>query len=349
MGLWNRIKSALGSDEPAQPAMKDPIDAFWAWWADSRDALAGAIADGTLDSWVEPISARVSAIHEDLAWELGHGKRSQHHICVSSEGSPVLRVIAERWRSRAPEPDDVWEYYAARQPSDWRRGQLDIAGAELDFPAFRLGLEVDERRLRVHLAVFHPALAGLPEKAASTALFVTLDRVLGEDGTERWVGAVTRAEAEPEGAVDFGGLLEAVERLEEADADSWVLGEGQIEGHPLVFTSNMALKRVDHLLFDVYSQVHLTYGDLREDGLPDSGALELFGDAFEVLEGQLGHEALFLGTSSSQGVRTYHWRTPNQGRAAAIIDAWAEQELRWPIEVEHNLDPTWEAHPPFLA
>src|SRR6188474_3457357 len=71
------------------------IDAFWQWWQSAKEPLAAAIANRTLDSWVEPISEHVRAIDAGLEWELGPGVKSQHHICVSAAGDAVLRVTAE--------------------------------------------------------------------------------------------------------------------------------------------------------------------------------------------------------------------------------------------------------------
>jgi|GEM_PF-5153651 len=184
---------------------------------------------------------------------------------------------------------------------------------------------------------------------AKIALFVMLDQVLGEEGVERWLGAIDVADEQPPDAVDFGGLLAAVEEQRERGTDLWGTGQGVMDGAPVVFMANLGVKRIDQLLFDVYTRVHLEYGAVGHEGLPDGDTLELIGEATDVLEERLGREALTLGASSHQGLRTIHLRTANQGRALSIIEAWAADEGRWPITVEQNLDPTWEQHPPFLA
>jgi len=102
---------------PSRAPAADPIAEFWAWWETAKGPLAQAIHNRTVSEWTDPISERVHAIDPGLAWELGPGVKSEHHICVTSEGNPLLRMTAQRWLSRAPAPDAVWEYYPARQPS----------------------------------------------------------------------------------------------------------------------------------------------------------------------------------------------------------------------------------------
>src|SRR6266568_2984041 len=128
----------------------DPIDAFWHWWAEARGPLADAIATRTLAAWDDPITAHVRAIDEGLAWELGPGKNSEHHFCLSGEGDARLRVVTERWLSRAPQPDEWWEYYPARQPSGRdKKTATQLAGVRLPYEDFRVSMYVDRDRRRI--------------------------------------------------------------------------------------------------------------------------------------------------------------------------------------------------------
>jgi hypothetical protein len=47
---------------------------------------------------------------------------------------------------------------------------------------FRVAIRIDEIRLRVHVAVFHPRLRDLPESKRTMAVYLMLDDVLGEVG-----------------------------------------------------------------------------------------------------------------------------------------------------------------------
>src|SRR5688572_19616606 len=94
--------------------MSDAIDAFWTWWAQNADALERAIGDRSLPDWAPRISERVKAIDGRLDWEFGAGRRAPHYFCLSAKGDPVLRVLAERWRSRGPSDHPVFEFHASR-------------------------------------------------------------------------------------------------------------------------------------------------------------------------------------------------------------------------------------------
>ena len=67
-----------------------PIDAFWQWWAMDRDQIAAAIADGSVQRWVQPISERVRAIDPRLAWELCQGQGGSTRSRGTPEGDPAV-------------------------------------------------------------------------------------------------------------------------------------------------------------------------------------------------------------------------------------------------------------------
>jgi hypothetical protein len=182
--------------------MTDGIAGFWEWWPGVRGRIQAAIeSDGFNDALVAEIAAHVTAIHQDLDWELGPGGEARHAFCLSPKGDPVLRKVTERWLRTAPARDAVWEYHPARRGGHEVSGaRLKIGGFDLLLSDFSLAFEIDEMRELVSVECFHPAYPDMPDNLRGTATFLMLDDALGEDGVERWIGGIRPAAAAPEGA-----------------------------------------------------------------------------------------------------------------------------------------------------
>ena len=91
MGLFSRRR-----DTPT-PDPDSAIADFWAWWAaEGRAATDAALASGDAQSLVEPVSSRVHAISDELAWEFGSGAPlgSEHQLTVTAEGVEREDVLA---------------------------------------------------------------------------------------------------------------------------------------------------------------------------------------------------------------------------------------------------------------
>ena len=328
---------------PSKATEGDAIDAFWSWWPSARGPLAKAIDDRKLDAWVDRLTKRVRAIDAGLAWELGPGVRSQHHLCITGEGEATLRVTAERWLSRAPAHDAVWEYYPARQPSRGdRKLSLRLAGVDLDYNDFRIGVELDETRLLMSVVLYHPKLGDLRESQRSTALFLALDDWLGEDGVERWIGRARYTLQASEAPSTRDALTEAVDRLASTNRENFTLLERRHEGgRRRLVVVNFGLKRLDHLLMDVHFEVTIRYPE-RGDGLYS----ETVGDDVNAMEDallkQLGPEAVYIGHETGLGQRIIHLHATATGPARDIITLWERMHPTWEIDVVARSDPQWE-------
>lgn len=339
-----RREPAAGGAAPSTgPVAGDPIDAFWRWWQTARQPLAKAIDERRVEEWTDPLSDHVYAIDPGLAWELGPGVKSAHHLCVTSEGNAVLRVTAERWLSRAPAPDALWEYYPARQPS---RGDpkmtLEMGGVELDYDGFRVGIDVDETRRTVAVKVHHPKLGELSERQRSTAMFLMLDDWLGEDGVERWIGHAKHTLDASEAPEPRQALREAVDRLSTLDADSFTLLEGKHEdGRRKLALVNFGVKRIDHLLMDVHFEVTISYPE-REDGFYSEAVGEDVNAIEDALLEALGHDAVHIGHETGLGRRVVHLHASGDGPARGIIERWERMYPTWDISTVAKADPRWE-------
>jgi hypothetical protein len=324
----------------------DPIDAFWLWWSAARVALAAAVESRTLPEWVPRISERVSAIHPNLAWELGPGRKSAHHLCMSAEGDAGLRVTTERWLSRAPAPDALWEYYPARQPSlrtdrkpSLRLGEVDLAYADV-----RFALRVDLVRRIVHVVVFHPKLHELDEGRRGLATMLFLDDLLGEDGTERWIGDVSHTLDPAEASDDGGALLDATEKLaSRAGEEEFTLLEGKAkDGSSKLAVVNLGIKRLDHLLMESHLEVTIAY-PAAPNGFYESEAV---GEKLKAMEDALldalSKDAVYIGHETGMGRRVIHLHVAASGPAQQRLTEWERAYPTWNIEMTTQSDPRWD-------
>lgn len=337
-------RSRVTRPPTAPPSSADPIDAFWLWWETVKVPLANAIEARTLSEWTEPISDRVHAIHPSLAWELGPGVKSAHHLCVSAEGDARLRVTTERWLSRAPAPDALWEFYPARQasPRD-RKLTLRLGEVEIAYDDVRLGLTVDPTRERVHVVIYHPAFAQLAEGPRSTATFLLLDDALGEDGVERWIGHVRHTLDASEATQPRTALFEATDALRQAHGEETfsLLEMQDAEGNRKIAVLNFGLKRLDHLLMESHVSVNIAYpaganGFYSESVGDEVNAME------DVLLEALEKHAVYIGHETGLGRRVIHLHVAPGGPAQRIIADWERMYPTWEIETVAEADPQWD-------
>lgn len=327
---------------------REAIDAFWAWWrggasAGFAEAFDGPRApDGEL---IGALSEHVAAIDPSLDWEFGSGRSSRHHLCLSAKGDPVLRVVAERWRKRGPEPDAVWEFYSARQGS---RGEvsdlsLEIAGVTVALGALTFRIEVDDSTERIDVVGHHPAFAALAdEQLAKQILFIGLDNLLGEDGVERWIGGVDLSTTRPASAISAHDLASAVDALAaRATGERWAVLRGEIEGRRIFVTLNRAIKRVDHLLLDMHVSVTLPLRAPTPEGLTTDEEAASLNRMEDELVAALGAHAVLIGRETGSGRRTLHLHVAEGGPARGILDRWAARHPDYPVAVDTEMDPRW--------
>lgn len=320
----------------------DPIAAFWRWWTKNRVQLERAISDGTLRTWVDPVSRLARAVDPRLDWEFGKGKRAQHYFCLSAKGDPEVRVIAERWRSAGPADDAVFEFYASRPGTGGAPFPIVFDDVTFDVSEVRVLREDDDARARMHLRVWHPAFASIPERLRRTATFLALDGVLGEDEVERWIGGIELLERAPDGGIALDVLGASLDALRARDHDRihTLLEAALPDGRPLIVAADLRLKRVDHLLMDTHVEAQLSLRDAEPNGLPTRDELARLRDAEQRLDSLLGHDAVFVARETGGAKRTTHFHVAETGPALPRVDAWAS-EIEWAVEVRVTRDPAW--------
>ncbi|WP_404385706.1 hypothetical protein LL946_05820 [Knoellia locipacati] len=276
-------------------AQEQAIEAFWQWWTGEGARLtADAIAAGDPSHLVEPISSRVKAVDDRLAWELGPGRVAQHVLVVSPEGDPDVRAVARRWLRAAPEPatDETWEYADARQRGTCD-GSLAIGPHSIRFSEVVVGARREGSHLDV--SIHHPSFRDLPEQARQQVTMLALDEAIGENDVETWLGGITPAVEAPLDGFPLAQLAPLVDGLaaehrDESGEPTWVLLQGQGPRGRVIASAQVPLAATSAPELDRHVAVQVPFSDLTEDGLPGEGSL----GALRLLE---DHVAERLGTS----------------------------------------------------
>jgi hypothetical protein len=329
----------------AQEGPTDAVDAFWSWWQGARDRVARAIESQEAIELADDISSHVKAMDGGLAWELGPGRTSRHHLCVTGEGDMRLRVLAERWLARAPDPDETWEYYPARQPDPkCARQTLRLDGVPVHFDAFRVGTQVNDAHKRINVEMFHPAFGALKEEQRATAAFLFLDQLLGEDDVERWIGCVDFSDEPSPDSVSADELRSKVHALAGShEEEHYTLIQGQTDGgSPVLVLARLGLKRVDHLLLDTHFEVRIRVDDVSENGLPTSSEADSLNDMEDALINLLGPDAVYVARETFDRQRIIHLHAASDGPVPSKLERWERVQPMRQIDTSARLDPAWE-------
>jgi hypothetical protein len=348
-----RIARPLGSSPghlPTQSSDEDAnarVDAFWTWWRTAAPRLARELDAGHATAISDEISSHVDAIDRRLAWETGPGLRSaRYHLALSPEGEGELRVLTERWLSRAPPSSGTWEFYPARQafpPAKWNVGLHDARNTEVDSERVRVGVQTDTTREVVNVKFYHPTFAELTESERTRAAFIILDNVLGEDGVERWVGEISTATEPLADGIRLESLSTKVDALAKtATGERFSILSWRTQGGaPIVATANLAVKRVDHLLMDQELTATLKLRNPTRDGLTASEEAAELNRIEDELIASLGNDAIYLGRETGVGNRVLHFHVARNGVSEARTRQWASQHREYKIEVTVRSDPDW--------
>ena len=322
-----------------------PVEDFWKWWASAGRAAAEAGIDGAgFEGFTGQMTARVNAMHSDLAWELAPGARAEHALVVTAAGDPALRRLAERWYQHAPAVSAVWEYHPARQASlSSLAAVLEIGGQRLSLDELMFDLHVDNDRDVIDTVVFHPSFARMPSDARNQAGFLALDWALGEDGVTRWIGGFETSGTRPPAGVPADGLIETVGALaDRAGHPRWVLLRGEREGAVVLATLAVPAKWVDHPLMDLHMAVTLPFAGQTPEGLPGPGSLDQLRALEDELTDRLEPRALLVAHETTRGVRTLHLYADSDD--SAVTEQARDAVAGWPgAAVNSTLDAGWRA------
>jgi len=321
------------------------IEAFWTWWPEGAARIGAAIENRKLDeALIAEVTAKVQAVHPKLTWELGPGGTAQHAFCLSSGGDPELRRLTERWLRAAPAADALWEFHPARRGAPGLAdAKLQIAEHIVPLGEMRFTLTIDPHRELMHVTSFHPAFAAMPDEMRGMTTFITLDRILGEDTVQRWLGGIDTSVAPLEEGAPFAVLIEAVGLLSrDATGERFTILQGEApDGRPVFATINLALKRIDHLACDTHVAVDVALADPTPDGMPTDEESEALNDIEDELEEMITGDAVYFGRETAAGRRALHWFAAADHPVRPALEAWAARHADRDVRLTWSSDPRW--------
>jgi hypothetical protein len=328
--------------------MIDPgIEAFWTWWPGAAARISAAIEQGKFEeALIAEVTAKVQAVHPKLTWELGSGGTARYAFCLSSNGDPELRRLTERWLGAAPAADASWEFHPARRGAPaLSEARLQIGEHTVPLGEMRFMVALDPNHELMVVASFHPGFAAMPEEMRETTTFIILDRILGEDTVQRWLGGISTSVEPLEKGAPFGVLNEAVGLLSrDATGERFTTLRGQAsDGRPMVATINLALKWIDHLACDTHVAVDVALLEAGSDGMPSDDEAEALSDIEDELEEMITGDAVYLGRETVHGRRALHWFVAADHPIRPSLEAWAARNANRDVHLTWSPDPRWAA------
>jgi hypothetical protein len=203
----------LPSDMPVL-TLKERVAWFWDWFAASADRFYATIEDKKCAELQPETSQAIDRWLPGMAWVYGPGENNTgHSLTLSGEGVLAKQFVAEYWLSQAPKLDG-WTFYASRQPSDSFNGitlHLEKDGETFKPIEFWIVPYLDQDAEKIDISVWHPSIQRLPERARFMALFLMLDELLGEHGTQNWIGEIKFSEDQLKKAIPIAELRDVIQ------------------------------------------------------------------------------------------------------------------------------------------
>ncbi|MCB1275983.1 hypothetical protein [Prosthecobacter sp.] len=207
------MSEAKASQHPAL-TLKERVAWFWDWFSSCADRLHATLEDKKGADLQEETSAVVEAWLPHMAWVYGPGENnSGHSFTLSGEAVLAKQFVAEYWLSQAPKIDG-WTFFASRQPSDSFEGiSLHFEKDDETFKPIEFWIfpYVNKDSEKIDISVWHPSIKRLPEKARFMALFLMLDELLGEHGTQNWIGEIKFSEDQLRQSIPIAELRDLID------------------------------------------------------------------------------------------------------------------------------------------
>lgn len=196
----------------AEPTFKQRVTAFWSWYATVADRFYQTIEDKKCADLTDEIGAGIDKHLSHFAWVFGPGAGgSGHSLTLTAEGNSHRQFLTQYWQSCAPTLSG-WTFYAARQPGKIDGMRLSMGKHDFNPLEFWLTPYVDKQEEKIDLTVWHPRFEAMPEKQRWTVLFLFLDEVLGEYGTQQWIGEIKLNNHQLAGSMPMTELLSFVQQ-----------------------------------------------------------------------------------------------------------------------------------------
>jgi hypothetical protein len=197
-----------------EQTFKDSVQRFWQWYGEVAPRFYDTIQSKNCPSLAQEVSANVDKLLPDFAWVFGPGANGQgHSFTLSAEGNPHRQLLSLYWQAQAPKLNG-WTFYAARQPGPIRGRQIEIDGQKFDPLEFWLTPTINREKEKLDLVVWHPRFETMAERERWTVLFLFLDEVLGEYGTQQWIGEMKHESKRLADSIPLEELGDFVQRVQ---------------------------------------------------------------------------------------------------------------------------------------
>ena len=323
---------------------------FWERWPAFRSRAERA-RRAELDGMGRQLDTAVALIDPRLCWELGKAT-SGWLLVVTANGDPQVRSTAERWLQAAPSPDPGWRFYCFR-PADpgALSGKLQVGGGAVDLSEVRFRLDRDFDQARIHVTVCHQGFAALDEDARLQAVFMALDRSLGEDQVLRWIGDIDTSASPGADAVAAADLVTEVARLAKAYTvpKSVTLHDIAADGLPVVTRTTVPMRPIDFPLYDQHVAITVGYASAGSDGLPGLSTLTRLQQFEDALLAQAAGQVALTGHETHDHRRVLHLYADPAADTAERLDGSLPAWLEGPVNVKATMDPGWDEISHFLT
>ncbi|MGV3659840.1 MAG: hypothetical protein ACO1TE_06640 [Prosthecobacter sp.] len=200
----------------SSPTLKKRVEEFWKWYSTNAERFHAIIQAKRCSDLTSETSEAVGKYLPGMAWVFGPGEREgEESFTLSGEAILPEQFVAEYWLSRAPKLKD-WIFYSSRQRSKEPRGfSIRLENKKVFRPEeFWLTPHVNMDTEEIDVKVWHPCLLEIDKKMRFTALFLMLDEILGEHGTQHWIGKIEFSEEHLKQSMPIAELHELVQETQ---------------------------------------------------------------------------------------------------------------------------------------
>lgn len=198
----------------AERTLKVRVEEFWSWYTEIAPRFHRTIEAGKCADLGNEVISKIDELFPGSAWVFGPGeKKGDHSFTLSGEGVVHRQLITQYWLARAPTLPG-WTFYAARQPGPIKGQIMHIGENKFDPMEFWIAPTLNVENEEIDIVAWHPLFKVLDDRQQKTVLYLFLDEVLGEYGTEMYLGVIETGETQLANSIPLAELLEFVKTTE---------------------------------------------------------------------------------------------------------------------------------------
>lgn len=202
------------SPKKEEDTFKNRVQNFWCWFAEVAPRFYETIEAKKCPSLGSEVSNKVDEILPGFAWVFGPGADGRgHSFTLSGEGDIHRQLLTMFWHSQSPKISG-WTFYHARQPGSVEGIRMEIGDRIFNPIEFWLTASKNIETEKIDLTAWHPLFEKIPEKERWNVLFLFLDEMLGEFGTEQWIGEIKLGNQRLADAMPIQELPAHIKRVE---------------------------------------------------------------------------------------------------------------------------------------